>query len=318
MTTSPSPERAMGSRSPIKPPRPRGAERPAPASDGKSASVMATLQQLASFAAPVTVITSVLYYFGYVRRETFCAHFGLDLVTAGYDTTDYIIPSFETVFRPFTKLLAAAGIAVAVHLVLTPLTKRSRRWRHGTAGALGAIAIVLLAFGVSGMREAELGPQLAAPVALGSGACILEYAITVGRPGAGETETPFWEAAAATRRLRRALLVPLLLVALFWSTADLAHQGGEADAQSVENALHADVQVVVYSKPKLFLMGHGIVSVALAPSTSSYQFRYSGLRLLRHTRDRWLLLPAGWRPGAQQPVIILADTPTDIRVELMR
>jgi len=86
----------------------------------------------------------------------------------------------------------------------------------------------------------------------------------------------------------------------------------------MENALHTDVQVVVYSKPKLFLRGDGIVSVGLGTSTPSYQFRYSGLRLLRHTRDRWLLLPANWRPGAQQPVIILADMPADIREELMR
>lgn len=284
----------------------------------KPPDLIATVQKLAGLVAPVTVVTSLLYYFGYVRQTTFCTYFGLDPVTAGYVTADYVIPSVGTMFRPFVKLLAVVGVAVAVHQALAPVVNRSPRWRLWTAGALLAVAGGLLVFGFSGARGQAVGPPILAPQAMVAGACLLEYAVSLAGPGRrGRRMSALWTSVLAAQKLRRGLLVAFALVGLFWATSDLAYVAGAVEAQRTENALPADVQVVVYSKQRLFLRGTGVSAESLTGSDAAYKFRYSGLRLLRHTHDRWLLLPAGWHPDSWQSVIILPDAPADLRVELM-
>jgi hypothetical protein len=73
------------------------------------------------------------------------------------------------------------------------------------------------------------------------------------------------------------------------------------------------VRLVVYSQKRLMLTGMGPESGSLGMTDTAYAYRYSGLRLLRHTKDRWLLLPRGWVRGNHQSVIMLPDTPDTIR-----
>lgn len=287
-------------------------------SDKETLKWLPVLFQVASIVAPLSIITSLLYYFGYVRRTTFCAYFGLDETTAAFNTTEYVIPSIGVTFRPLVRLIAVAVLAVLAHHALTILMRRSATWRKGIVAALLTISVGFLGFGISGLREHSLGPPILAPLALGSGAVLLEYSISTAQAGNMPSAwSLFQPALGSTSVARRVSLVLIALGALFWATANLAYESGLSEAIRTERALGADLQVVVYSKQRLDLLGDGIASVTLPPSdTAAYRYRYSGLRLLRHTKEQWLLLPAGWRRGNRQPVIILPDHIADIRVEL--
>jgi len=68
----------------------------------------------------------------------------------------------------------------------------------------------------------------------------------------------------------------------------------------------------VYARTDLHL--EAAEATSWAGAQGDYLFRYTGLRLLMYSGDRYFLVPDGWRPGSG-PLVVLADT-DDVRVEL--
>ena len=64
----------------------------------------------ASIVAPVTLLSALLFYFGYVSSSSEYAYFGVDVDTIGLSTQGYIMRSPQTLLVPLLVLpLAAAG-----------------------------------------------------------------------------------------------------------------------------------------------------------------------------------------------------------------
>jgi hypothetical protein len=202
----------------------------------------------------------VLFYFGYVREQALFAYFGVDLGSIGFSTTDYLVRSAGTLFIPLGTLLIAGVAAVIAHLLLTyALVRVDRRWRRIAWVAFGAIAVALLVIGVIGLRRRAdpLGSPLISPIALGSGALLLEYAVNTAR----NTQTvpaPLSAVLASTRTLRQGLTIALVLVALLWATANVAQQRGIDAARAIELSLPIQPQAVVYSRDRLQITGPGV------------------------------------------------------------
>ena len=49
--------------------------------------------------APASLLTAILYYFGYVRELALFGYFGVDLGSLQFSTTDYLVRSVGTIFR---------------------------------------------------------------------------------------------------------------------------------------------------------------------------------------------------------------------------
>ena len=65
----------------------------------------------ATIVAPVTVLSALLFYFGYVSSRSQYAYFGVDVDTIGLSTQDYVIRSPQPLLVPLLVLtLAGAGI----------------------------------------------------------------------------------------------------------------------------------------------------------------------------------------------------------------
>ncbi|WP_132192607.1 MULTISPECIES: hypothetical protein [Kribbella] len=268
--------------------------------------------------APAGVLTAVLYYFGYVREQALFAYFGIDLGSLDFSTTDYLVRSAGTLFLPLATLLVGAVVAVASHYVLLHLLGRATlRWRRIAWIALAAIATTMLLLGAIGLHRRHdpfLSP-LAAPVALGTGALLLEYAVETAR-ATERLPAPLRTALDGTGTLRRVLAAALLLVAVFWATANVAQQRGIAAARAIELTLSTHPQAVVYSRVRLQITGPGVNLEPLGAAGAAFAFRYNGLRMLVHTGGRWFLLPVGWTHDNGATVILLPDTSGDIRVDL--
>jgi hypothetical protein len=226
-----------------------------PVTDGKasSAAVNRGFAPVVEFAgrvsAPAGVLTAVLFYFGYVREQALFAYFGVDLGSLGFTTTDYLVRSAGTVFVPLATLLVSAVAAVAGHyLLLYWLGRTRRRSQQITCFVLCGVAVVLLLMGVIGQyrRADPLLSPLAAPAALGTGALLLEYAVGAARI-TGVMPHPLSRALAATVVLRWVTVAALVLVAIFWATANVAQQRGIDAARVFELSLLTQPQAVVYS-----------------------------------------------------------------------
>ena len=267
---------------------------------------------------PAGLLTAVLYYFGYVREQALFSHFGIDLSIVGFSTTDYLVRSTSTVFLPLATALVLGVAAVAVHYLFVYLLPRLEdRWRWAVWVTLGAVAFALLVAGVAGLQR-RTNPAihpLFAPVALASGALLVEY--TAGMVRTHEAVPDQLSAVFdATRSVRRGLLVALALVAIFWTTTTVAQQRGVAAADAIEISLPIRPQAVVYSRTRLQITGPGVALSRLDASNAAFAYRYSGLRTLVHAGGRWFLLPAGWTRDNGATVIVLPDSVNDIRVDL--
>jgi hypothetical protein len=267
---------------------------------------------------PAGLLTAVLYYFGYVREQALFSHFGIDLSIVGFSTTDYLVRSTSTVFFPLATVLFLGVAALAVHYLLVYLLPRlDDRWRRAVWVVLGAMAFVLLVAGVVGLwrrTNPDLHP-LFAPLALASGAFLLEYATDIIRTHEAVPDQ-LSTVLASTQTVRRSLLAALAVVAIFWTTTTVAQQRGIAAANAIEISLPVRPQAIVYSRTRLQITGPGVTLSRLDASNAAFAYRYSGLRTLVHAGGRWFLLPAGWTRDNGATVIVLPDSVNDVRVDL--
>ena len=267
--------------------------------------------------APASLLTAILYYFGYTREHALFGYFGVDLESLRFSTADYLVRSVGTIFVPIGTVLLCGVFALAGHHLLTPaLTRANKKWRSGACIGIATVAVVLVAIGVIGLEQlvVNLFP-LISPIALGAGAFLLEYAVYI-----AATYMPLskqlQDVLSATKNVRRILICALLLVSAFWATATIAQQRGNAVAQAIEASLPVQPEAVVYSLQRLQITGPGVTVARLPGLGAAFVYRYSGLRPIIHSGGHWFLLPAGWTHTDGATVIILSDTAPGIRVDL--
>jgi hypothetical protein len=291
---------------------------PAAPEDTKDPGLSAAVDFVTRVVAPASLLTAILYYFGYVRELALFGYFGVDLGSLQFSTTDYLVRSAGTIFLPVGTVLACGVLALLLHHMLTlTLSRAGRKWRRASWALTGTAAMALLILGVAGLeapRDVDLSP-VTPPVALGTGALLAGYTVYLAAAYAS-LPSQLTDTLRATRPLRRILIGALLLVSAFWATAVVAEQRGNAVAQAIEASLPVQPEAVVYSSQRLQITGPGITETRLSGTDAAFVFRYNGLRPLIHSGGHWFLLPAGWTHSNGATVIILPDTAPGIRVEL--
>lgn len=267
-------------------------------------------ENLARIAAPITVITALLYYFGWVRTGAIFNYFGVDQRLLAYTIQDYLLRSAGVAFRPFALILLAGTVSVVLWRLLGNLNAGARlnaRIRLLVA-LLAAVLLVYSGAVLFGLTRAR-SPVLAA-IALGVGVILMEWVVSLSR---GRAKT----SSANVVLARRLLIVGGLLLALFWATAIYAQQSGERLARAWGNQPALRPSAIVLSETDLQLAGPGITATRLSEEEGGFRYRYEGLHLLIYSNSRWFLFPEHWNSDMQATVVVLQDEPT-IRVEMQR
>lgn len=262
-------------------------------------------------------VTSLLYYFGYVRERELFAYFGVPVSSLDLTTTDYVVRSAQAVFVPVTSVALVAVVAVALHHVLLVRAPQDvpRGWRRGWAACAG-LAAALVAVGAAGAlgRPVLVGATVSA-LALGGGALLLGYAAWMAGLDPG-LPAPVHQALGRTRAARRALVLVVALIAAFWWTTNVAHRQGQDAARAIAASLEVRGEAVVLSRERLGITGHGVTVEDLSTPDAGFAFRYTGLRVLLHAGDRWVLLPRGWTRDNGDVVVLLPDDAETLRVDV--
>jgi hypothetical protein len=286
------------------------------ADESKSSQFERYLSLGASVVAPITIISALLFYFGYVSSRAQYAYFGIDVDTIGLSTQDYVMRSPQPLLVPLLVLVMIAVALVALHLWVTAWLGRARpeRARIVTHRAL-YIGLVILAAGITLIILYSVLADwpyynLVTPIIVAVGAGLVAYSWRlVSRLPPQPDALPSPAGSPALRRMGLVLLCVLVAATLFWSTATIAQWSGRGLAR--QDARHLDdlPRVILDTKERLYISDPFIKETALPASEGqTFRYRYRNLRLLIQGKDRMFLVPDAWSASDSTLVVPLDDS----------
>jgi hypothetical protein len=287
--------------------------------------------------APVTAISALLFYFGYVSSRSQYEYFGLDVDTIGLSTQGFIMRSPQPLLVPLLVLSVLGAAAALIHAaVRSRLTSafaqpapgpamRAWSWigRAAVAGMVvlgGGMALLLL----YPLLRSWAGFILVTPLVIALGGSIATYALGAARFAAkleAESGSGPKPGRPVVVRGHSVLLRPVVSVFLviavasgiFWATATVAQWSGLGLAQDQALRLDDLPGVILDTRERLFLTSPGISEVALPPSEGqTFHYRYRNLRLLIQGDNGMFLVPGRW--SASDSALLVRLDPT-VRVQ---
>jgi hypothetical protein len=271
---------------------------PAAAVDGNSPVGQAQrwLSVGTSVIAPATLITTLLFYFGYVSSRAEFSYFGIDVDTIGLSTQDYAARSPQALLVPLLVIALSGATLLVTHRSI----RRASVLAERIAAAGLAVGLVLLASGLIllfsfGLLHDWPPYSFVTPLVLAGGAGVTGYAARLrGIPLRG------WAIV---------LVLIVVVTCLFWCTATLAQWSGRGIARNSARHLDRLPSVILDTRDRLFLRSPGIDETALPVAPGQvYHFRYRHLRLLIEGKDRMFLVPEHWSASNSTLVMPLDDS----------
>jgi len=270
-----------------------------------------------AFLPPVTLITGLLFYFGWVRVDEQARALHQRDVVYSYSTADYVLRSVDALFFPLLVLAATAVAMLLVHRqVQSSLAQGAGRWAVVTGWVLAGVGAALLLFGLAyaagwlnrTSRPEALFPDVAGPLAIGLGAVLLAYGgwLRAQTRQRSTQPVPWWQRVAAS-----GAVAAIIALTLFWAVGNFARVRGDDLAAYVQDTYRTYPGVTVYGAKDLGLQEDARLTTDLRPDVQ-YPYRYACLRLLDHVGGVWYLLPEDW--DVNHKLIMLADDP-GMRIE---
>ncbi|MGI9022723.1 MAG: hypothetical protein ACR2HV_05750 [Acidimicrobiales bacterium] len=289
------------------PAAPPEASSPSPADGEVPEHVRSLFQVVGSVVAPTTLLTALLFYFGWAYTAKYFAYFGLDWSLIRLTTQDYLTSSVVALFEPMAASFSAGLLIAWVH---TRLKARffagpdSRRHLQLAARASSLCGLVLFGIGLAGIFvvRREVGISLWFPLSLGAGAVLLAYGSRLqaraGRSAGAMTGV------RSTGLLEVTAAFFVVALSLFWAATNYAADLGAEQARGVEGRLPSAPEAILYSKEPLYLGAPGVRETSCGEAAGGYRFRYQGLRLMIQSGGHYFFLPAAWSRADGVAVVV--------------
>lgn len=284
------------------------------ADDPQKGTVARVWSLVGSVVAPATLVSAILFYFGYVSSRTQYLYFGIDVDLLGFSTQEFVMRSPQPLLVPMLAVLVLGAVLVLVNAALRKrLARTGASGRPSWARALTVTGGVVLAGGVvllvaySALDDWAFYP-LVTPLVIGAGAALLAYGLAWRRrhpPGRDEASGA---APGDPTRTAITLLVLTVVASLFWTTATVAEWSGRARAKDLAADLTVLPAVVLDTTERLETGDPVIVESALpSGEPGEYRYRYRGLRLLVEGDGNLFLVPERWTERGSTLVAPLDD-----------
>jgi hypothetical protein len=259
----------------------------------------------------LSAVAALAFYFGWARTNAFLQYFGLDASVVNFSSTDYVLRSVGPAFWPLMGLgvlvLVALAVDPRIRAGLTAIAADQRRRVLIFALLLGVVMLVVAAVG---LLQLWIFPRSVPviPLLIIGGVAVITYVAVL--HGSAATD-----AGGLLHKAQFVALSGLIAGGVFWAWGDYASHLGTSSARTTaaELAYHPDVSV--FSAQALGLSGNGIAFDPIGSTESEYHFRYTGLRLLLRSDNRYFLLPKNWRRG-QDPVFVVTES-HDVRLQFV-
>ena len=150
---------------------------------------------LGTVVAPTTLLTSLLFYFGWSHAYYFYDYFGVNSTLLGLTTRDYVQRAVDGLFLPMMVVAGVGLLALWAHSLLRARLDEGPQPRLlRLVAAIAAVGLVLAVggfwsvFAATPLRRYLYGT--AAPLSLALGVLLLVYAVQVWRSVAGGRRVP--------------------------------------------------------------------------------------------------------------------------------
>ena len=263
---------------------------------------------------PATVVTALVFYFGWARAKAQAEWMGLHVNLFGYTTRDFALLSISALYLPLLLLIALAMLWVWLDRLLRRRIDRGAAGRWATAlpraallgaGALIGLMVVLL------FAERVYSP-LYAPYLVTAGVLVAAWAVRIRRCAAA-VEGP--RRPAEQQAVEATLLLVLVALLLFWGTSNFAEARGRGLAEDLEVNLPWLPRAQVYSQEPLGLDVPGVTTRELGTAGAPL-YRYDGLRLLTVSGERYFFLHEGW--SVEEGTVVVLPDDASLRVQYGR
>ena len=291
---------------------------------GSNSTMKQTLDLLGRIIAPTTVLSGLLYYFGWVYTYAYYGYFGIDHSILGFSTQDYLLRSIIPAFEPLRWLLIlslafAWGHHLLVHWIgqsaKDKTGKDKKRLRLlvryilglGILFILAGPALILLRVNVRGFVYPLVWTGAILFTAYGAFLVLLVKK---------QAERPAWAAdiPPGLRQLSVGIVIGLLIFSLFWFVSLYAKEVGIWQAQQTKTHLTNLPCVDLYSQVPLSLEVEGVETLQVSDQEGAYRFHYKGLRFFVHAADQLFLLSSG--VGTDRVKAIILAERDEIRIEV--
>ena len=272
------------------------------------------LGYLSVIGPPATVVTALVFYFGWARAKAQAEWMGLHVNLFGYTTRDFALLSISALYLPLLLLIALAMLWVWLDRLLRRRIDRGAAGRWATtlpraallgAGALIGLMVVLL------FAERVYSP-LYAPYLVTAGVLVAAWAVRIRRCAAA-VEGP--RRPAEQQAVEATLLLVLVALLLFWGTSNFAEARGRGLAEDLEVNLPWLPRAQVYSQEPLGLDVPGVTTRELGTAEAPL-YRYDGLRLLTVSGERYFFLHEGW--SVEEGTVVVLPDDASLRVQYGR
>lgn len=265
--------------------RPRG-QAAAPATEDAGAGRAKALRIIGSIVANTTLLTALLFYFGFLYTQVFFAYFRVHYTILNQPLQEVLARGADGLLLPLAVLASAilVGILILGYLRtrLSPETRRATvRMCTPPAAAAGLTMVgvaVFIALDPAPFRRFAGLPGLGFAV----GVLLLAFAWRQ------LTDRISGNAGAAVW----GLVFLLVSVGLFWAVGDYSSAVSVRRGYEVEARIPAMPSVVVYSARSLRLTG--VHETTCASADAAYRYRYDGLKLLLQSGGQYVFVPATW------------------------
>jgi hypothetical protein len=256
-------------------------------------------------------ITALAYYFGWARSHAYLRYFGLDTSAVDFSTADYVLRSVSAAYWPLMVLGMLVVLALTLHPLIRTALDRAGDWRGRYLAVAATVGVGMIGVAVAGLYNVWVFTRSipVVPLLLTAGIAVVGYSWTL-RPSG-----PSRRAGDLLRKAQLVALAGLIAGGLFWTCGSYAMSVGETIAREYAEDLPYEAEVLVFSAQRLGLAGPGVQVDPIGGEDSTHRFRYTGLRLLLRSGDRYFLLAKEWRPGGDS-VFILSES-DEVRLEFI-
>jgi hypothetical protein len=279
---------------------------PAPQADGSVAgSTKRVLAVAGKILAPVTLITAVLYYFGWVRTNSVARALGLDPSLMAFSTTDYMLRSIDAVYTPIGVALFVAIALLLARMFIEPWLIRRNIPKVLPGILIGGGALMIF---FSGWRLRYVHteyPAMLSPLLLVAGGVALLYGFHLASKLASDSadaDTPETNNGSGSSRYSEATLIGLIVAAiitgLFAATLRYADDAGTANARRLLETANQRAKVTVIADKPLLLERFNIEPEILTGEDGNQLYAYDDLRFLVRANNRTFLFALRDRPQA--------------------